>query len=289
MHHRFTQTTVALACAATLTLAASAVQAQSSTAQQQQQHQQTLSIPAQALSQTLTALSQQFNVSIGADAAQLKSRRAPALQGAMTLEQALAQALAGSGLRTLRSSTSGYTVVPAPAPVSQSGTKALPEVTVQAQNFAEQANGPVGSIVAKRTATGTKTDTALIETPQSISVISAEAIADLGAQSVSQALRYSAGVVADNSGFETRFDWMNLRGFSASTLGMYLNGMRVQSNTEIQVDPYALERVEVLRGPSSVLYGQNAPGGLVNMVTKQPTEEELREVQLRNHRFFHPP
>ena len=280
---RFAQLSVALACSACLlgAMASGTVFAQGSASTAGTAAQHNLALPAQPLAQTLTALSQQFNVSIGADAALLQGRSAPALQGAMTLDQALAKALAASPLRVVRSSAAGYSVVPAMAAPEAGAGATLPEVTVAANAVSEQANGPVGGLVAQRTATGTKTDTALIETPQSVSVISAEAISDLGAQSVSQALRYSAGVVADNSGFETRFDWMNLRGYSASTLGMYLNGMRVQSNTEIQVDPYALERVEVLRGPSSVLYGQNAPGGIINMVTKQPTEETLRELQLR--------
>lgn len=280
MGARFALRSVTLACTAGLltVMAVGPVLAQTTPASTQAAR--TLQLPAQPLAQMLTALSQQYNVSIGADAALLQGRTAPALQGAMTVEQALARVLAGQPLRAVRSSAAGYAVLPAPAPTNQ-GAATLPEVTVAAQTVTEYANGPVAGLVAQRAATATKTDTALIETAQSISVVGAEAISDLGAQSVSQALRYSAGVVADNSGFETRFDWMNLRGFSASTLGMYLNGMRLQSNTEIQIDPYALERVEVLRGPSSVLYGQNAPGGLINMVTKQPTEEELREVQLR--------
>lgn len=162
----------------------------------------------------------------------------------------------------------------------QQGEVALTPTQVNAERAPENGAGPVDGIVAKRSTTGTKTDTPLIENPQSVSVIPKEMIQDLGAQSVSQAMRYSAGVLADNAGFETRFDWINIRGFSASTLGLFMDGTRLQSATEFQLDPYALERIEILRGPSSVLYGQNTPGGLINMVTKKPLETPLHEVQV---------
>lgn len=163
---------------------------------------------------------------------------------------------------------------------SATSSVTLPTAHVNADRAEENGAGPVDGIVAKRTTTGTKTDTPLIETPQSISVIPRELIQNLGAQTVSQAMRYSAGVLPDNAGFETRFDWINIRGFSASTLGLYLDGTRLQSNTEFQIDPYALERIEILRGPASVLYGQNTPGGLVNMVTKKPLDTPLHEIQV---------
>ncbi|WP_174995008.1 TonB-dependent siderophore receptor [Pandoraea anhela] len=162
---------------------------------------------------------------------------------------------------------------------------ALAPTSVSATHEQENGAGPVDGIVAKRSTTGTKTDTALSENPQSVSVIPKEMIQDLGAQTVSQAMRYSAGVLSDNAGFETRFDWLNIRGFSASTLGLYLDGTRLQSNTEFQIDPYGLERIEILRGPSSVLYGQNAPGGLINMVTKKPLDTPSHEIQLTGGSF----
>ena len=150
----------------------------------------------------------------------------------------------------------------------------LPTVNIEGQQ--ERANGPVDGYIARRSATGTKTDTPLIETPQSISVITRDQMAVQDAQTVGQAMRYTAGVEAESrakigGGAEIYYG----RGF---ILDRYLNGLQVQGSTGFitpAFDPYMLERVEVLRGPSSVLYGANTPGGLVNMVSKMPTTTPL--------------
>lgn len=166
------------------------------------------------------------------------------------------------------------------APAGQPVAGQLPEVTVRATG-SETGTGPVGGYVARRSVTATKTDTPLSETPQSISVITREQIEDRGVQNVSEAFAYSAGVVGDNV-VESRYDKPVIRGFPAR---QYLDGLYINYYTSgylmPRVDTYGLERVELLRGPSSVLYGANAPGGLVNLVSKRPTAETLREVNLQ--------
>lgn len=159
-------------------------------------------------------------------------------------------------------------------------TGQLPQVTVRAAS-AETATGPVGGYVARRSATATKTDTPIAETPQSISVITREQMEDRGVQNLSDAFAYSAGVIGDNVA-EARYDKPVIRGFSAR---QYMDGLYVNYYASgylmPRVETYGLERVELLRGPSSVLYGANAPGGLVNLVSKRPTAETLREVNLQ--------
>lgn len=166
------------------------------------------------------------------------------------------------------------------APAGQPVAGQLPEVTVRATG-SETGTGPVGGYVARRSVTATKTDTPLSETPQSISVITREQMEDRGVQNVSEAFAYSAGVVGDNV-VESRYDKPVIRGFPAR---QYLDGLYINYYTSgylmPRVDTYGLERVELLRGPSSVLYGANAPGGLVNLVSKRPTAETLREVNLQ--------
>jgi iron complex outermembrane receptor protein len=129
----------------------------------------------------------------------------------------------------------------------------------------------------KNAAGGTKTDTPLIEIPQSISVISAEQIDLRGALTVSDVLLYTAGVRSEAFGLDSRVDSYNVRG---GTPAQYLDGMRMiyGSYNTARVDPYALDRVEVLRGPSSVLYGQGTIGGLVNLASKRPTFDTRKEV-----------
>jgi iron complex outermembrane receptor protein len=149
---------------------------------------------------------------------------------------------------------------------------------------AESATGPVNGIVATRSATGTKTDTPLIETPQSISVVTADRMTQQGATSVSQALAYTAGVGGAIYGVDTRFDWLSIRGFDAYQPGFFVDGMLVRNNNSWsvwKVEPYGTERIEVLKGPPSVLYGQANAGGMVNVVSKRPLDEPLYETEMR--------
>jgi iron complex outermembrane receptor protein len=128
----------------------------------------------------------------------------------------------------------------------------------------------------------------LIEIPQSISVISREQLDEQNVQSLSQALVYTAGVSVNGTGTDTRYDWPLIRGFSATTYGMYLDGLRWMPNQlSGRFDPYGLESIDVLKGPASVLYGQGTPGGLIDMVSKKPTAEAFHEVQLEYGSFDH--
>ena len=90
-----------------------------------------------------------------------------------------------------------------------------------------------------------------------------------GVITMNEALRYTPGVTADEFGVEPRFDWLEIRGFAAQTFGVYRDGMRFNSLAG-KLDPFELESVEILKGPSSVLYGEVPPGGLINQVTKRP-------------------
>ncbi|RJF77004.1 TonB-dependent siderophore receptor [Rhodopseudomonas palustris] len=144
----------------------------------------------------------------------------------------------------------------------------------------ERANGPVVGYLANQSATGTKTDTPILSTPQSISVVTQAQIQAQGAQNVVEALRYTPGVTLDTYGATTFFDSFKLRGFEVPR---YLDGLRLPIDPGTQfayprIETYGLERLEVLRGPSSGLYGQTDPGGLLNMVSKRPTPYAQHEV-----------
>jgi iron complex outermembrane recepter protein len=136
------------------------------------------------------------------------------------------------------------------------------------------------SVVATRATTATKTDTPIIETTQSVAVVTRAAMDERQVQTVNQALRYTPGVAPDSYGNDSRFDWLRIRGFDATTYGLYLDGMRfTPGSTGPVAEPYGLERIEVLLGPSSMLYGQAAPGGLVNLVSKKPQSTPSTEIQ----------
>jgi iron complex outermembrane receptor protein len=156
----------------------------------------------------------------------------------------------------------------------------LPEVRVTATG--ESATGPVIGYRATHSATATKTDTALNEVPHSVSVITGDQIKDQNAQTMQEVLRYTAGVRSDVYGLDNRGDWFDLRGGSqGSTL---LDGLRLPLTGwygVVRNEPYAFERVEVLRGPASVIAGQNGPGGVVNMVSKRPQAEAQHEISVQ--------
>ncbi len=142
----------------------------------------------------------------------------------------------------------------------------------------ERANGPVNGYVARRSATATKTDTLLIESPQSVSVITSDEIGDRKAESLDEVLRYTAGVTPNMKSWAVD-EFSLLRGFSLGTAGIFLDGLLTSGRAyAAPIEPYGLERLEVLRGPASVLYGQSPPGGMVNAVSKRPTLDVLREI-----------
>ncbi|PYQ59591.1 MAG: TonB-dependent siderophore receptor [Acidobacteria bacterium] len=143
-----------------------------------------------------------------------------------------------------------------------------------------------GGFFAGSSTSATKTDAPLIEIPQSVSVVTQDQLTSRNVQTVNEAIRYTGGVDVDTYGTETRYDWINIRGFDQSTYGLCRDNSRWQSgNVSGQIDPYMIQEVDIVKGPSSVLYGQNQPGGLVNLVTKRPPSRPLRELVLNYGSF----
>ncbi|EMK9452823.1 ferrichrome porin FhuA [Escherichia coli] len=149
----------------------------------------------------------------------------------------------------------------------------------------ESAWGPAATIAARQSATGTKTDTPIQKVPQSISVVTAEEMALHQPKSVKEALSYTPGVAVGTRGASNTYDYLIIRGFAADgqSQNNYLNGLKMQGNfyNDAVIDPYMLDRAEIMRGPVSVLYGKSSPGGLLNMVSKRPTTEPLKEIQFK--------
>ena len=156
--------------------------------------------------------------------------------------------------------------------------KALAPITVSAGAEQENPSAPVTGFVAKRALSATKTDTPLIETPQAISVITRDQMEAQGVQTLRQVTAYTAGAVSNY--FDSRQDTFKARGGDVT---QYLDGMVrfIGYWNDTRPDPYTLERVEFLRGPSSVLYGQGSVGGVLNLTSKRPQAETQREVQVQ--------
>ncbi|PIF91519.1 iron complex outermembrane receptor protein [Acidovorax sp. 62] len=190
-------------------------------------------------------------------------------------------AIARAAMLLLCTSTVHAQNTSAPAPAT--ADKSLPSVTVNAApDGGETATSPVTGFVAKRALSATKTDTPLLETPQAISVITRDQMEAQGVQTLRQATAYTAGAVSNY--FDSRVDSFSARG---SSVTQYQDGLLRSYGTynTSRPDPYTLERVEFLRGPTSVLYGQGSVGGVLNLSSKRPQAEPLREVQVQlgNH------
>lgn len=157
----------------------------------------------------------------------------------------------------------------APAAFAQNATE-LDSVQVNAYRTTNSTSG------------ATKTSTAISETAQSVSVIERAELDARGVQSLNDAMRYVAGVSLESSGIDNRVDDFRIRGFDAGSWAnnVTLDGMRAPQGSQwnrSMFDSWNLARVEVLKGPSAVMYGQMAPGGMVNQVSKTPTpgQEQL--------------
>jgi len=231
------------------------------------------SVPAGPLGQVLTAYARQAGVLISFDTRLVAGLSATGLRGSYSVGDGFDAILQGTGLQA-QPGAGGWVLRRVPA--STGGTVSLAPVVVQGEG--ETGTGQTYGVVSRVAATGTKTDTPLLETPQSISVITQDQIAQQGANTLNQVLRYTPGVAVETRGATaTRLDQFTIRGFAATT---YLDGLRVFGGRDAlpQVDAYRLERVDVLKGPSSVVYGQGGPGGVVNQISKRPVDGQVNEL-----------
>lgn len=163
---------------------------------------------------------------------------------------------------------------------SLSGIAGLPLASAQA------ADGPTTlealNVSAVRGAT--KTETPVMETPQTVNVINNEDWQEKGAESVQRAANYTPGVGTNQVGSSNRYDYLVLRGFSGGSINnTYLDGLRVMNDgggySSFAIDPWFLERIEIVKGPTSVLYGQSSPGGIVALTSKRPEFEAGGEIR----------
>lgn len=246
----------------------------------------TYDIPAGPLEPALNRFGREAGILLSFSSELVAGLRSPGLRGQHEVGVALERLLQGTGLQAQPQPQGGWALVRAgqagaAAPAAPAAASALPAVTARAA--AETATGPVAGYVARRSATASKTDTALLDTPQSVSVVSAERIEALGATRLQEVLAYTPGVDGTIYGDDSRYDWIAVRGFETLSPGYYLDGLQLRNNAwwaVWQTENYGVERVEIQRGPASVLWGQNGPGGMVNLVSKRPAPGLLQELRV---------
>ncbi|RKD52011.1 iron complex outermembrane receptor protein [Rhizobium sp. WW_1] len=241
-------------------------------------------VPAGPLNQALATFGRQAGLQVSYLASIAAGKTTKGFSGSASAQQAIAQILSGSGLRY--SFTNSTTVAIAASPSSADGAAVegatqLAPITVQGE---QSATGPGDGFVAENTLAGSKTSTPLIETPQTVSVTTRAQIDAQQATNLTQAARYMPGIYfGDNT--DTRDEYFKARGF---TLDQYQDGLKLQTQgawIENKIDPFFLDRIDVLEGPSSGLYGQVSPGGLVNLVSKRPTDTPFGHIQLQTGSF----
>ena len=239
-------------------------------------------LPAAPLASTLNQIASQAGLALSLNPSLAAGKTSAPVQGQFDAAGALREALRGTGLQ-LEQSGGTYTLVAVPE-----GVMALPATSViGVEADTENAWGPVQGYLAKRTAAGTKTDTALVEVPRSISIATRDQMDDRNVHSLDDAVRYMPGITASSYGSDTRADWLRVRGFEPT---QFLDGLPLPKGVYAnpKQETWNLDRLALLRGPASSIYGQTPPGGLLDMVSRRPSAESSNEIQMQygsdNHR-----
>ena len=239
-------------------------------------------LPAAPLASTLNQIASQAGLALSLNPSLAAGKTSAPVQGQFDATGALREALRGTGLQLEQSSAGTFSLVAVPEDVL-----ALPTTNVTGVENTESAWGPVDGYLATRTAAGTKTDTALVEAPRSISVVTRQQMDDRNVQNIDDAVRYMPGIVASSYGSDTRADWLRVRGFEPT---QFLDGLPLPKGVYAnpKQETWNLDRLALLRGPASSVYGQTPPGGMLDMVSRRPSAESSSEIQVEygsdNHR-----
>lgn len=232
-------------------------------------------LPAAPLASTLNQIASQAGLALSLNPSLAAGKSSAPVKGQFDAAGALREALRGTGLQLEQSSADTYSLVAIPE-----GVLALPETAVIGVDNGETAWSPVEGYLATRTAAGTKTDTALVDVPRSISVVTRDQMDDRNVQNLDDAVRYMPGVTASSYGSDTRADWLRVRGFEPT---QFLDGLPLPKGVYAnpKQETWNLDRLSVLRGPASSVYGQTPPGGLLDMVSRRPTAIENNEIDVQ--------
>lgn len=232
-------------------------------------------LPAAPLASTLNQIASQAGLALSLNPSLAAGKTSAPVKGQFDAPGALREALRGTGLQLEHSSAGTYSLVATPE-----GVVALPQTNITGQQAGESAWGPVEGYLATRTAAGTKTDTSLVEAPRSISVATRQQMEDRNVQNLDDAVRYMPGIVSASYGSDTRYDWMRVRGFEPT---QFLDGLPLPRGVYAnpKAETWNLDRLALLRGPASSVYGQTPPGGLLDMVSRRPSADTSHAVQIQ--------
>jgi iron complex outermembrane receptor protein len=249
----------------------------------EQQTERSYDIPPGSLSSALSRFAGEAGVMLSVDGRLVDNRQSSGLHGQYGVEEGFDTLLDGSGLQAVRDERGAYSLVPAPSREQAQAVELKPMVV---EGFAlGNALGEMEGYNATHSSVATKTSMPLAETSQTVSVVTRQQIEDQGSRSIAQAVRYTPGLMSTPYGATTRYDYVAMRGITDGSVdNLYLDGQKLLGDSgtysSLQVDPYFIERIDILKGPSSVLYGRSLPGGLVAMTSKKPQYEASRQIGL---------
>lgn len=230
----------------------------------------TINLPAQSLSQALLSLGQQARVQLYFDPTIAQGLQAPAVRQATSVEAALAQLLAGTGIEFKRKDNR-YTLS---KPLSGDSTQLAP-ITVHAARDTLNTE-QTGSYTATHSNSATRLNLSLRETPQSVSVITRQQMDDQGIQTISDALQQTPGITVNRDNSESYSFYsrgFNLENFQFDGLpSLSSDGGAVRDNYSI-TNSAIYDRIEILKGATGLVNGAGYPSGVINMVRKRPTSQ----------------
>ncbi|MBO1360571.1 TonB-dependent receptor [Acetobacter sacchari] len=241
-------------------------------------------IPAGALDDTLIAISEQTGTALAYRPELVAGKKAAAVVGRLSTYGAINRALQGTGLQLFRTSAGGLTVQPInilahPLDTSQETRRTPDSVTALSPAEYLEVRGVVKSFVATNSGSATRTDTSLMDTPQSVSVITRDVITSTQAITVEDTLRRVSGITIGAATGTAGVDTIVARGFTAAVTTDGLNQAdSTSSSSGITMPAIGIARIDVLKGADSILAGNSQPGGVVNVVRKRPEEEKTLQV-----------
>ncbi len=235
----------------------------------------TFDIPSTSLAQAITEFSAATGVQVLYTGVQASEVTAPALQGSYTTTQALDRLLDGSGLSYRFTGEASVTLASATGEEGAGPTMLSP---IEVTGSASSAFSPIEGYAATHSYTATKTDTPIIDTPASIQVVPEDVMQDQQVTRLKDALKNVSGIQpAGQTGVTT--DAFLVRGFRQQSF-VYRDGFRTPNPNAVRFfEMNNVDRVEVLKGPSSVLFGRSEPGGVINLVSKRPLREERHSIE----------
>lgn len=238
-------------------------------------------IAAGPLSSALSQFAGEAEILLAVDGQLTAGKQSQGLQGQYSVDEGLAKLLHGSGLQVVRDASGGYSLSAA-----GEGGASLSLETTEVEGFAlGNALGSMDGYNATHSSVATKTSKELVKTSQSVSVVTAAQIEEQGSRTVAEATRYTAGVLTNPYGNTHRYDYLAMRGINDGSVdNIIIDGLKSMGDpgsfTSLQIDPYFIERIDVLKGPSSVLYGRSNPGGLAALTTKRPEFEQAARIDV---------